>query len=222
MQIQQPGSNGHNLIGCKACGNTIAKGVNKCPHCGKDQRNFFLKHKFLTGILALVVLAGIGSALTDIEKDKIDYVAYNYGDAVAENNVRKENDFKIPDGLTIVIEDQSLVSIDEINDANPFNDADNNVAALEVTFINETDEPISYNTLGFTFVTQSNVQLEDLSFSLNVLPDNYEDMDSFSSGDLMPGSQFTRLITKEVPENDLISVAQYCYSGVNFTIDLPE
>ncbi|MDJ1630451.1 hypothetical protein QNN00_04875 [Bacillus velezensis] len=29
-----------NLVSCKACGKEIAKGVKKCPNCGKDQRNF--------------------------------------------------------------------------------------------------------------------------------------------------------------------------------------
>lgn len=48
---------------CKACGADIAKGVKKCPHCGKDQRNFFMKHKIITVVLAIIIIAGIGSAL---------------------------------------------------------------------------------------------------------------------------------------------------------------
>ncbi|MBZ9685187.1 OB-fold putative lipoprotein [Clostridium estertheticum] len=51
------------MVNCKACNKEIAKGVNKCVHCGKDQRNFFMKHKVLTVILALVILGGIGSAM---------------------------------------------------------------------------------------------------------------------------------------------------------------
>ena len=51
------------MTNCKACGKEIAKGVNKCVHCGKDQRNFFMKHKIITIILALVILGGIGSAM---------------------------------------------------------------------------------------------------------------------------------------------------------------
>jgi hypothetical protein len=45
-----------NLVQCKACGKEIAKGVNKCPNCGKDQRNWFMRHKILTFILAIIVL----------------------------------------------------------------------------------------------------------------------------------------------------------------------
>lgn len=51
------------LVNCKACNQEIGKGVKKCPNCGTDQRNFFGKHKIITGILVIVVLVIIGSAL---------------------------------------------------------------------------------------------------------------------------------------------------------------
>jgi hypothetical protein len=49
------------LVKCKACGNDVAKG-SKCPSCGKDQRNFFSKHKFLTGIAVVVILVAVSGA----------------------------------------------------------------------------------------------------------------------------------------------------------------
>lgn len=52
-----------NMVKCKVCNKDIAKGVKKCPHCGKDQRNFFMRHKILTGILVLVLIAAIGEAI---------------------------------------------------------------------------------------------------------------------------------------------------------------
>ena len=48
------------LVKCKACGKEIGKGVKKCVHCGADQRNWFSKHKVLTGILAFLVIGIIG------------------------------------------------------------------------------------------------------------------------------------------------------------------
>lgn len=50
------------LVACKACNKEIAKGVKKCPSCGKDQRNFFRRHKILTFIGACVLIGVIGSA----------------------------------------------------------------------------------------------------------------------------------------------------------------
>lgn len=52
-----------NLVKCKACGKEIAKGVKKCPNCGKDQRNWFMRHKIMTFIGAIILIAIIGSAI---------------------------------------------------------------------------------------------------------------------------------------------------------------
>lgn len=51
-----------NLLNCKACGKEIAKGVKKCPNCGKDQRNYFMRHKFITFIGAVVIIGCISVA----------------------------------------------------------------------------------------------------------------------------------------------------------------
>lgn len=40
----------------------IDEKAKKCPHCQTDQRNWFLRHPILTGILILTVLAILGSA----------------------------------------------------------------------------------------------------------------------------------------------------------------
>ena len=40
---------------CKECGAEVSsKGI--CPKCGKDQRNFFVKHKVITFILIVIIL----------------------------------------------------------------------------------------------------------------------------------------------------------------------
>lgn len=54
----------NNQLGsCKTCGKEIAKGLKKCPHCGKDQRSFFGRHKILSFIGVLILIGIIGSAL---------------------------------------------------------------------------------------------------------------------------------------------------------------
>ena len=49
------------LIKCNACGKDIAKGVKKCPHCGNDQRGFFMKHKIITAFLIFFGLCILGA-----------------------------------------------------------------------------------------------------------------------------------------------------------------
>lgn len=49
------------LKNCKECGAEVSsKGV--CPKCGKDQRNFFVKHKVITFILIVIVIGAIAAA----------------------------------------------------------------------------------------------------------------------------------------------------------------
>jgi len=43
---------------CKECGQEISSDAKICPSCGKDQRNFFIRHKFLT--LIGVIVGGDG------------------------------------------------------------------------------------------------------------------------------------------------------------------
>lgn len=49
------------IINCKVCGKELATGVKKCINCGKDQRNFFMKHKILTVVLVFGLFGVIGS-----------------------------------------------------------------------------------------------------------------------------------------------------------------
>ena len=46
---------------CKECKQEISSSAKKCPSCGKDQRNWFMKHKILSFIGAIVVLIIISS-----------------------------------------------------------------------------------------------------------------------------------------------------------------
>lgn len=41
-------------INCKFCGKEIAKRTKKCPHCGGFQKNFYARHKILTGAVILL------------------------------------------------------------------------------------------------------------------------------------------------------------------------
>lgn len=47
---------------CPKCKEDIAKDAKKCKHCGADLRNWFIRHKVLTVLLALFVLGIIGAA----------------------------------------------------------------------------------------------------------------------------------------------------------------
>jgi RNA polymerase subunit RPABC4/transcription elongation factor Spt4 len=41
---------------CRECGTEISKDAKMCPKCGKDQRNFFVKHRGITAIIAIIII----------------------------------------------------------------------------------------------------------------------------------------------------------------------
>lgn len=51
------------LKSCKECGKEISSNAKKCPSCGKDNRSFFIKHKIISIIGILVILAAVGSGM---------------------------------------------------------------------------------------------------------------------------------------------------------------
>ena len=55
---------------CKDCGTEISTGAKTCPKCGKDQRNFFVKHKILSFILVVILIAIIASIGGDPSSNK--------------------------------------------------------------------------------------------------------------------------------------------------------
>lgn len=101
------------LVNCKACNKEIAKGVKKCPNCGKDQRNFFMKHKVLTVIGVIVILGVLGSAggkkssttattetktetatKTDVKEEAIKVSAVDLAKAYEDNEVSADKSYK--------------------------------------------------------------------------------------------------------------------------------
>lgn len=49
---------------CTKCKEDISADATKCKHCGADLRNWFVKHKIISGILILIVIVIIGSAMS--------------------------------------------------------------------------------------------------------------------------------------------------------------
>lgn len=47
---------------CKGCGEQVDSSAKACPKCGKDPRNFFIKHKILTFIFGIIIIGAIASS----------------------------------------------------------------------------------------------------------------------------------------------------------------
>ncbi len=54
---------------CKSCQTEISEKANKCPNCKSDQRNWFMRHKILTVVFALILISIISSAAGNKKTD---------------------------------------------------------------------------------------------------------------------------------------------------------
>lgn len=54
---------------CKDCGKEISSSAKKCPNCGVDPRSWFVRHKIMTFIGAIIIISIMGSAFGG-DKDK--------------------------------------------------------------------------------------------------------------------------------------------------------
>lgn len=139
------------LVACKACEKDIAKGVKKCPNCGKDQRNWFMKHKIMTTIGVIIVLSVMGS-LGGGDEDQVASDVVVDAEAAEE----KETVFKV--GETFV-EDQLELTVtvfeemETIGDPNLFGkkaSEGGTLVSIQYTMKNISDEPVgmfSYPTV---------------------------------------------------------------------------
>ena len=60
---------------CKECGSEVSS-TGRCPKCGKDQRNFFIKHKVITFILVIFIITII-FVISEINKNNDANQNYN-------------------------------------------------------------------------------------------------------------------------------------------------
>lgn len=93
-----------NLIQCKACHKEIAKGVKKCPSCGKDQRNWFMRHKFISFIGIIVLFIIIGGALGDGDDTEKASSATDSKETQKEETIYELNDIITIKNMEVAVE----------------------------------------------------------------------------------------------------------------------
>jgi|SRR5699024_9579747 len=206
---------------CKACGKDIAKGVKKCVHCGKDQRNFFMRHKIFTGILAVIILAvvaNLGGGDEDGNQEagntenaeaetnnNENESANNNSDNDTENNEEVEK-IKIGDPAEIenvtftvnsVEETEVLEAEDEFSDDV---ETSGKFVILDVTVENDKDESILINSDFFKIITDEGKEHESSSDG-DVMMAMGDAMNDFFLEDINPGIEVDGKVVFEVSED---------------------
>jgi hypothetical protein len=155
------------LVACKTCGKEIAKGVKKCPHCGKDQRNWFLRHKIMTFIGAILVLVIISSLGSGEEKA----TNTTSGEAKTESAVaKKETVYKVGDTIKV---DQLEVTVSKFEEKDVIGDPNflgkkasegGILVAIQYTLKNVSDKPVGM----FDYPTLSLVDEKGTEYSSDI------------------------------------------------------
>lgn len=189
----------NNLVPCKACGKEIAKGVKKCPHCGKDQRNWFMRHKILSFIGAIIVLTIIVNALgggdDDTTTDKntaSDTASESKNEQAVEEKVYTIGDVIPADQLEVTVskfEEKSTVGNEYVNKKAS---EGGTFVAIQYSMKNVSDEPVGmfdYPTLNL--VDEKGTKYDsDIDASSNYAVETNIDNSKIMS-DLNPGISVT-------------------------------
>lgn len=201
------------MTNCKACGKEIARGVNKCPNCGKDQRNFLMKHKIITGIVALIILGNIGSAMNGSKNGAITTVdnskSTSTTDTVTVTKSTKTSNPVVKDFYAInedVKLNDAIIKVTKIekSDGSDFDKPKNGMEFVIVTVSirNSGTGEITYNPFDFK-MQNSKGQITDEGFT-TINTDTQLNNGSLASGGNISGS-----IAFEQPKGDNGLILKY-------------
>ncbi len=93
---------------CKSCQSEIDDKAKKCPKCQADQRNWFVKHKILTGIL-VIILIGIISGMGGNKNTTTN----NSTSSTTSNSKQEQKTYKIGEVINTGTFEITTISADQ-------------------------------------------------------------------------------------------------------------
>lgn len=140
---------------CKSCQSEIDDKAKKCPHCQADQRNWFMRHKILTGIAAAALfLLFIAMANSPGSNSSSQLVGSNGDNATSgQSQETKDAVYKIGDQIQL---GNAIITVNsvEYSQGGQYTKpvAGNEWINLNVTIENTSSEQQYVTTLGQMFV----------------------------------------------------------------------
>lgn len=204
---------------CKSCGKEISKKAKTCPNCGLDQRNFFLRHKIITGFLiliAIIVIASIGSGSGESGESANSDEAASSDESANESTSTEDSNSEETTESNEKSNDESLEKTEfSVGEPVELNGQVITVTEVEKSYGNEFDKPaegkeyvivhvkienngdrqISYNPFNFK-MKNSNGQIEDQGLI------TIDQETSLSSGELATGGTVSGTLSFEQPVDD--------------------
>lgn len=154
---------------CKECGEEVSSSAKVCPKCGKDQRNFFMKHKVITFILAIVILGAIGSTMGDNNTQQTSVTTSNNGNNTVQSNSVQNSQELIEEG------DIGNYHVKIVGNKVTKDYSGNPILLVTVNFTNNSDEAKSFLYNLDCKAYQNGVELTSPISSYGINEYNWED-----------------------------------------------
>ncbi len=187
---------------CKGCGKELDKSAKICPNCGKDQRNWFMKHKVLTGILVLIILTTLGGSSGTEETSSTSNANTEKKTEETNNTSNANTEKKEEEKITLKVN-----SVTDWNDPQGFQTPDSGNKYVEINFDitnNSVDSGISMNQ--FYFNAETETATVDPGF---VVSDNQPD----SELKIKSGVTKTYDLIFEIPQDD--KIIEFTYNNMS-------
>ena len=140
---------------CPKCKEEIAGDAKKCKHCGADLRNWFVRHKVLTVILALFVIGIIGAAAGGG-----DTTTTGDGGTKKEENTKTE--YKVGEKIDLgnheIVVNKVVKGYKSTNMFDTTQSKANEFVVVNVTITNTSDDELPANEFGFTLEDEAGVK----------------------------------------------------------------
>jgi hypothetical protein len=198
------------LKSCIDCGKEISKSVSKCPGCGKDQRNWFLRHKIISflGVIAIlvIIIGSIGdkevgvSPTSSVGSQSQTEKIYKINEVITLNNKMEVVLTKVEE--LSVLGDPNFLGI-RVSDGGTF-------VCIQTTTKNISNEPIgSFSTPRFKLIDEKGTAYENdsdatISYSVATGIDNSKVL-----SDLNPGIKVNNVDVFEVSKDAYLNGKWY-------------
>lgn len=140
------------LVKCKVCSKEIAKGVKKCPNCGKDQRNWFMQHKILTFLGAIIMLVILGNVVGGDKVDKKEVNSSSDKSLTSSDNKNKDESTEESYQIGDTVNTKNMeITVSKFEELEQIGDPDflgkiapegATLVAIQYTMKNVSDDPI--------------------------------------------------------------------------------
>ncbi len=182
---------------CKGCQKEIDPKAKKCPYCQTDQRNWFIKHPILTGLLALFVIGSIGAAGGSSGK-KVGTTTQTAGTEATQPSTPEApptKTYKMGDLVDLNGKTMAVNAVSPYTSGNQFlaPKSGNKFVTVDITLQNNAKDPYTYNALEFKLHDN-----QDYGYDEAVS----DKTPALSTGTIQPGEKTRGFITFEIPTDN--------------------